>query len=60
MSEPLPLFSEGVLKASAPLMEMETVYVRYGDWFAWLMTLATLVAVAVRAFAFRGRFQTRP
>ncbi len=60
MSEPLPLFSEGVLKASVPLMEMETVYVRYGDWFAWLMTLATLVAVAVRGLAFRGRFQTRP
>lgn len=51
MSEPLPLFSEGVLKASVPLMEMETVYVRYGDWFAWLMTLATAAAVAGRGFA---------
>lgn len=51
MSEPLPLFSEGVLKAAVPLMEMETVYVRYGDWFAWLMTLVTAAAVAGRGFA---------
>ena len=51
MSEPLPLFSEGVLKAAVPLMEMETVYVRYGDWFAWLMTLVTAAALAGRGFA---------
>ena len=50
MSEPLPLFSEGVLKASVPLMEMETVYVRYGDWFAWLMSLVAAAALAVRGF----------
>ena len=36
MSAPLPLFAEGVLRATVPLMEMETVYLRYGDWFAWL------------------------
>lgn len=46
MSTPLPLFSEGVLKAAVPLMELETVYVRYGDWFAWIMTLITVAAVA--------------
>ena len=51
MSPPLPLFTEGVLEAEVPLMEMETVYVRYGDWFAWLMTLATAAALAVRGFA---------
>ena len=51
MSPPLPLFTEGVLEAEVPLMEMETVYVRYGDWFAWLMTLVTAAAVAVRGFA---------
>lgn len=50
MSAPLPLFTEGVLRATVPLMEMETVYVRYGDWFAWLMTLVTLAAVAGRRF----------
>ena len=46
MSAPVPLFSEGVLKATVSLMELETVYVRYGDWFAWLMTLVTVAAVA--------------
>ena len=51
MSEPLPVFSEGVLQVAVPLMEMETVYVRYGDWFAWLMTLVAAVAVAGRGFA---------
>ena len=50
MSAPLPLFAEGVLRATVPLMEMETVYVRYGDWFAWLMTLITVAAVAGRGF----------
>ena len=60
MSAPLPLFAEGVLTATVPLLEMETAYVRYGDWFAWLMSLVTVVAVAVRGFVFRGKFQTRP
>ncbi len=46
MSAALPLFTEGVLTATVPLMELETVYVRYGDWFAWLMTLITVAAVA--------------
>ena len=50
MSAPLPLFAEGVLRATVPLMEMETVYLRYGDWFAWLMTLITVAAVAGRGF----------
>ncbi len=50
MSAPLPLFSEGVLRTTVPLMEMETAYVRYGDWFAWLMTLASIAAVAARRF----------
>ncbi len=47
MAAALPLFTEGVLRATVPLMELETVYVRYGDWFAWLMTLTT-AAVAGR------------
>ncbi len=51
MSAALPLFTEGVLTARVPLMEMETMYVRYGDWFAWLMTVITVAAVAGRGFA---------
>lgn len=41
MAEPLPVFTEGVLRARVPLLEMETFYVRYGDWFPWLMTAVT-------------------
>ncbi len=55
MSAALPLFTEGVLTATVPLMELETVYVRYGDWFAWVMTLITVAAVAVA-----GRSPERP
>ncbi len=50
MSAPLPLFSEGVLRITVPLMETETAYVRYGDWFAWLLTLVSIAAVAARRF----------
>ncbi len=46
MSEPLPVFSEGVLRARVPLLEMETFYVRHGDWFPWLMTAVTAAAAA--------------
>lgn len=46
MSEPLPVFTEGVLRATVPLLEMETLYVRYGDWFPWLMTVVTAGAAA--------------
>lgn len=51
MSEPLPLFAEGVMTATVPLLELETLYVRYGDWFAWLMTLVAVVGAAGRGFA---------
>jgi apolipoprotein N-acyltransferase len=40
--ETLPIFSPGVLKREVELMEGETLYVRFGDWFAWLATLAAL------------------
>jgi apolipoprotein N-acyltransferase len=42
MLETLPIFSPGVLKREVELMEGETLYVRFGDWFAWLATLAAL------------------
>jgi apolipoprotein N-acyltransferase len=41
--ENLPLFSTGVLKAKAEILEAETSYVRFGDWFAWLALLASLL-----------------
>ena len=38
----LPTFSRGVLTAKVPLMDRETLYVRFGDWFAWLCSLLAL------------------
>lgn len=44
MTQTLPLFVPGVLKAEVDLLEGKTPYVRFGDWFAWA---ATLLAVAL-------------
>jgi apolipoprotein N-acyltransferase len=38
----LPMFVPEVLKADVDILEGETYYVRYGDWFAWIMTIITL------------------
>ncbi|MBI2985410.1 MAG: apolipoprotein N-acyltransferase [Deltaproteobacteria bacterium] len=46
--ETLPLFSPGVLTAKVALLEGETPYVRFGDWFAWAATLLALAAFAFR------------
>jgi len=48
MLETLPLFSSGVLTVNVALLEGETLYVRFGDWFAWLATLAALAILAWR------------
>jgi apolipoprotein N-acyltransferase len=41
------LFSTGILKAQVELLESETFYVRFGDWFAWLATvLRALVSLS--------------
>lgn len=38
----LPLFSSGVLTTKVKVMEGETLYVRFGDWFPWVITLVSL------------------
>jgi apolipoprotein N-acyltransferase len=43
--ESLPMFVPEVLKAEVDILEGETYYVRYGDWFAWGMTVITLALV---------------
>ncbi|MGE5302589.1 MAG: apolipoprotein N-acyltransferase [Alphaproteobacteria bacterium] len=45
MSPSLPLFTAAVLKADVPLLDGETLYVRFGDWFAWSATLISLAAL---------------
>ena len=42
MVQTLPIFTPGVLLADVELMEGTTLYVRYGDWFAWMITLMSL------------------
>ncbi|OGQ80275.1 MAG: apolipoprotein N-acyltransferase [Deltaproteobacteria bacterium RIFCSPLOWO2_12_FULL_60_19] len=48
MVKNLPTFTPGVLTASVPIMTGETFYVRYGDWFAWMMVVASLAIVLSR------------
>jgi apolipoprotein N-acyltransferase len=43
MRSTLPLFSSGVLTVNVALLEGETLYVRFGDWFAWMLTGASLI-----------------
>ena len=42
--EALPIFTPAVLKTQVEILEGETIYVRFGDWFAWGVTL---IAVAI-------------
>jgi apolipoprotein N-acyltransferase len=48
MTEALPIFAPGVLKAQVEILEGETLYVRFGDWFAWAITLITLGVVLLQ------------
>jgi len=43
MLDTLPLFAPGVLTAKVEIMEGETLYVRYGDWFAWIMVAGSIL-----------------
>jgi apolipoprotein N-acyltransferase len=45
MVEALPIFTPAVLKTQLEILEGETFYVRFGDWFAWGITLIAVVIV---------------
>jgi apolipoprotein N-acyltransferase len=53
MVEALPIFAPGVLKAQVEILEGETLYVRFGDWFAWTATFVVLgiVLLGLRRYA---------
>jgi apolipoprotein N-acyltransferase len=53
MVEALPIFIPAVLKTQVDILEGETFYVRFGDWFAWGITLV-VVAIVLVQFS-RGR-----
>jgi apolipoprotein N-acyltransferase len=51
----LPIFAEGVLEGNVPLVEIETFYAWAGDWFAFLVTGMTLLAIARSVVSGRQR-----
>ncbi|MGZ8452553.1 MAG: apolipoprotein N-acyltransferase [Candidatus Binatia bacterium] len=44
----LPMFTAAVMHTEVDILDEETYYVRFGDWFAWAMTIATLGIVLLR------------
>jgi apolipoprotein N-acyltransferase len=38
----LPLFTEAVMQTDVEILNGETYYVRFGDWFAWGMTVISI------------------
>jgi apolipoprotein N-acyltransferase len=58
MLQTLPLFTTGILKADAQVLDSQTLYVRFGDWFAWLATLVSVFAYSLTRWSRRGaRFE---
>ena len=41
----LPTFTGTVMNSSVELLEGETIYVRFGDWFAWGISFISLIVV---------------
>ena len=37
----LPMFTDAVMRSEVDILNGETHYVRFGDWFAWGLTLMT-------------------
>jgi apolipoprotein N-acyltransferase len=54
IGEALPIFTPGVLKTDVEILEGETLYVRFGDWFAWGATLISIAVIALKLFIRRS------
>jgi len=48
------IFVQGFMNESVVPLDSRTVYNRYGDWFAWLCILVSMVFLIVGAFRKRG------
>ena len=44
----LPMFTAAVMQTEVDVLNETTYYVRFGDWFAWAMTIATLVLILLQ------------
>jgi apolipoprotein N-acyltransferase len=53
MVQSLPMFVPEVLTTEVDILGGETYYVRYGDWFAWSMTI---IAAAILLFHLKRAF----
>ncbi|HEX7231541.1 MAG TPA: apolipoprotein N-acyltransferase [Candidatus Binatia bacterium] len=42
----LPMFTTAAMPADVDILNSETYYVRFGDWFAWGMTIVSIAVVA--------------
>ncbi len=47
----LPMFTAAAMSTRVDILNGETYYVRFGDWFAWGMTVASLLIILI---SFRG------
>ena len=43
----LPTFTGAVMNSNVELLDEETFYVRFGDWFAWAMSAISLLVVLI-------------
>jgi apolipoprotein N-acyltransferase len=41
----LPMFTSAVMQTEVDVLNETTYYVQFGDWFAWLMTIATCALI---------------
>jgi apolipoprotein N-acyltransferase len=46
----LPMFRADTMQTEVEILNGETFYVRFGDWFAWAMTI---ISLAVALFAWK-------
>jgi len=44
----LPMFTPAVMQTEVEILNGETYYVRFGDWFAWGLTAITVGMVLFR------------
>ena len=43
----LPMFTTAAMPAEVDILNSETYYVRFGDWFAWGMTIVSVAVILV-------------
>ena len=54
MVKTLPIFRADTMQTEVEILNGETFYVRFGDWFAWAMTI---ISLAVALFAWKRSFR---